>query len=329
MIAWHKEGLRVADIARKTGFDRQFITRWISKLENGEAIEDTKRSGRPRKRTADVERQIEKEIKGKRRRSSRVVARDLKRRKVADLSYTTVQRAAHDRGLRPYRCTKTSRLTSRQRHKEQRLKFAKANKRKDWSMVVFSDEHQFKQFKGGNLVHDQVWEKSHEEVPDKEVERWGLSMDVWAGISVRGKTKLCFYEGGLNAQSYQQILKKALVPAARGWFKDNQSGWQLQQDKATAHTAKSTMRFLEQEDVTVVEGWPPKGDDINPIENLWAILDERLEGKKFKTKNGMKKALLEIWKQVDEQLLHNLVDSVPNRLRRIIKAKGGSIKRVR
>jgi transposase len=106
VIAWHKEGLRVADIARKTGFDRQFINRWISKLENGEAIEDTKRSGRPRKRSANVERQIEKEIKGKRRRSSRVVARDLKRRKVADLSYTTVQRAAHDRGLRPYRCTK-------------------------------------------------------------------------------------------------------------------------------------------------------------------------------------------------------------------------------
>jgi len=35
-----------------------------------------------------------------------------------------------------------------------------------------------------------------------------------------------------------------------------------------------------------VEGWPTKGDDINPIENLWAILDERLEDKKFKTEKG-------------------------------------------
>jgi hypothetical protein len=46
---------------------------------------------------------------------------------------------------------------------------------------------------------------------------------------------------------------------------------------------------LEQHGVDVVEGWPTKGDDINPIENLWAILDERLESKKFKTENGMKK----------------------------------------
>ena len=95
-----------------------------------------------------------------------------------------------------------------------------------------------------------------------------------------------------------------------------------------AHTAKSTKRFLEKEHIDVVEDWPTKGDDINPIENLWAILDERLEEKKFKTKKGMKKAIMGIWEKVDQQLLHNLVSSVPDRLRRIIKAKGGSIKRV-
>ena len=54
------------------------------------------------------------------------------------------------------------------------------------------------------------------------------------------------------------------------------------------HTAKSTERWLEQHGVAVVEGWPTKGDDINPIENLWAILDERHEDKKFKTEKGMK-----------------------------------------
>ena len=49
--------------------------------------------------------------------------------------------------------------------------------------------------------------------------------------------------------------------------------------------------LLEQHGVAVVEGWPTKGDDINPIENLWALLDERLEDKKFKTEKGMKKKL--------------------------------------
>ena len=46
---------------------------------------------------------------------------------------------------------------------------------------------------------------------------------------------------------------------------------------------------MEQHVVAVVEGWPTKGDDINPIENLWAILDERLENKKFKIERNEKR----------------------------------------
>ena len=52
---------------------------------------------------------------------------------------------------------------------------------------------------------------------------------------------------------------------------------------------------MERHEVAVVEEWPTKGEDTNPIENLWAILDERLESKKFTTEEGMKKAILKLW----------------------------------
>ena len=99
-------------------------------------------------------------------------------------------------------------------------------------------------------------------------------------------------------------------------------------DKASCHTAKSTKRWLEQHGVGVVEAWPTKGDDINPMENLWAILDDKLEHKKFTTEEGMKKSTRELWDEVDSSLLHNLIHSIPDRLRRIRKAEGGSIKAV-
>ena len=86
------------------------------------------------------------------------------------------------------------------------------------------------------------------------------------------------------------LLENSLLPAAKEWFGDEKEGWELQQDKATCHTAKSTKAWLERHEVAVVDGWPTKGDDINPIENLWAILDERLEDKKFKTEEGMEKS---------------------------------------
>ena len=242
------------------------------------------------------------------------------------MSYTTVQRTVHRRGLHAFKQRKTSRLSKP--HKRGRLKFVRTNIRKNWSNVVFSDEHRFKQFKGGNPRHNFVWAKSVSEVPGKEMERWGLTVDAWGGFSWQGKTDLVFYANTLDAPAYQDILENSLLPAAKEWFGDEKDGWELQQDKATCHTAKSTKTWLERHEVAVVEEWPTKGDDINPIENLWAILDERLESKKFTTEEGMKKAILKLWDEVDLSLLHNLIDSIPDRLRRIRKAEGGSIKAV-
>ena len=39
------------------------------------------------------------------------------------------------------------------------MKFARTNIKKDWRNVVFSDEHKFTQFKGGNPRHNFVWVK--------------------------------------------------------------------------------------------------------------------------------------------------------------------------
>jgi len=137
------------------------------------------------------------------------------------------------------------------------LQFAKANIKKDWSNVVFSDEHRFKQFKGGNPRHNFVWAKAVSEVPGKEMERWGLTVDAWGGFSWQGKTELAFYEGTLDAPAYQDILKNSLLPKAKEWFGDEKEGWELQQDKATCHTAKSTTDWLEQHERWWKVG-PPK-----------------------------------------------------------------------
>ena len=91
-----------------------------------------------------------------------------------------------------------------------------------------------------------VWAKSVSEVPGQEMERCGLTVDVWGGFSSQGKTELAFYQGTLDAPAYQDILENSLLPAAKGWFEDNKGGWELQQDKASCHTAKSTTDWLEQ-----------------------------------------------------------------------------------
>jgi transposase len=152
VITLHKQGLTPAEICGKTGFDHRFVKRWIAKHNGSGSLDDAKRAGRPRKLSKSVEWTVERKMRKKRRRSSRVIARELKRQKVCDVSYMTVQRTVRRRGLRAFKQQKTSQLS--QAHKRGRLRFAKTNIKRDWSNVVFSDEHTFKQFKGGNPRHN-------------------------------------------------------------------------------------------------------------------------------------------------------------------------------
>ena len=103
-----------AEICRKTGFDRGFVTRWISRYNDSGSLDDAAGAGRKRKLSKSVERTVEKKMRGKRRRSSRVIARELKKQKVADVSYSTVQRTMHRRDLHAFRQRKASRLSKTQ-----------------------------------------------------------------------------------------------------------------------------------------------------------------------------------------------------------------------
>ena len=180
-----QRSLTPADICHKTGFDRRFVTRWISKYNESGSVDDVERAGGPRKLSTRVKRTVETKMRGHKRRSSRVVARELKRQKIADVSYRTVQRTVRRRGLHAFKQRKTSRLSKA--HKHGRLQFAKNNIKKDWSNVVFSDEHRFKQFKGGNPRHNFVWAKSVSEVPGQEMERWGLDGGRVGRIQLAGQ----------------------------------------------------------------------------------------------------------------------------------------------
>ena len=58
------------------------------------------------------------------------------------------------------------------------------------------------------------------------------------------------------------------------------------QDNAPCHTAKSVKTFLFEEDVTAME-WPAQSPDMNPIENVWKLLNERAKEKNLNSRRTM------------------------------------------
>ena len=78
--------------------------------------------------------------------------------------------------------------------------------------------------------------------------------------------------------------------------------------------------------VQLLKKWPAQSPDLNPIEHLWAILKKKLRGKRFKKEDDLWAAVQREWNSIPLEKLIKLVDSMPNRIRAVISAKGGPTK---
>ena len=72
--------------------------------------------------------------------------------------------------------------------------------------------------------------------------------------------------------------------------------------------------------------WPPQSPDLNPIENLWSILDRKLMDRRVNSKQQLFQALDTCWRDLPATFLNDLVDSMPSRIDLVIQTRGGQTK---
>ena len=77
--------------------------------------------------------------------------------------------------------------------------------------------------------------------------------------------------------------------------------------------------------------WPPYSPDLNPIENLWAIMKAEIyklhPELKFvddteETLRALIEAAKEAWNSIEDRILYNLSVTMPHRVQAVINAKG-------
>jgi transposase len=66
--------------------------------------------------------------------------------------------------------------------------------------------------------------------------------------------------------------------------------------------------------------------DLNPIEHLWGIMKRRIQGMRFHDKNELWQKLESIWHSFSLVFVRSYVDSMPRRIKAVIKARGGATK---
>lgn len=220
-------------------------------------------------------------------------------------------------------------------HKKQRLAWAKAHQHwtsDDWRRMVFSDETKINVWGSDGVKY--YWKRPHDPLQfhhlDLTVKHGNGSLMMWGCITYDGPGYACqIFDGTMKKEDYIHILQTTLKDTLE-WYGYDLESIYFQQDKDPKHTAKATKQWFKDNnfDADWTYSWPPQSPDLNPIEHIWHHLKLKLSGYPTRAKG-----IHDLWERVEEQWAtftkedcRRYIDSMPARIKAVIKAKGGYTK---
>eukprot|EP00854_Cymbomonas_tetramitiformis_P027532 gene27532-33962_t len=99
-----------------------------------------------------------------------------------------------------------------------------------------------------------------------------------------------------------------LILGAKSMFAAHEpNSWVFMQDGAKPHTTKVTQKWLAENVPSYITAWPPNSPDLNPIENLWAVMARSLAGSRFKNIDELKEGIQKAWDDIPTSTMRNIV----------------------
>ena len=320
-----QEGHSMNEVARRMKISRCCVQEIVKKEKETGSVVDRHRSGRPK---VSTERQ-DRELVRLSLQDRKTTVPELRCRWVeasgTSVSAQTVRRRLLAKGLRGCVAAKKPKLTDN--HKRKRLQWAKERREwveDDWSRVLWSDESTFELWrtKGRVWVRRRPGERFSEECIVPTVKNGGGKIMVWGTMARSGVGSLTVIEGRLNSEAYIRIVKRYVRKDGKKLVGRR---YIFQQDGAPCHTAKSTTEAMQKMNICVLP-WVAQSPDLNPIEHLWDHLGRVVDEMRPTSLPDLKDKLFSAWESITPIVTEKLVDSMPTRVREVIRSRGGSTK---
>ena len=149
------------------------------------------------------------------------------------------------------------------------------------------------------------------------------SQMVWGAMFRNGVAALSFLLPGttINGPKYVQMLSKKLKLHLQV-----HNCQIFMQDGAPCHRSKVAKNFLDSNNINLLE-WPGNSPDLNSIENLWTKMKNKVLEKQPLSGAELVKAMKEVWvKEISKKYCQSLIESMPRRIKAVIKNRGGHTK---
>ena len=148
-----------------------------------------------------------------------------------------------------------------------------------------------------------------------------VSVAAWACFSAKGPGYMAMYEGSADATRMASFFRESLVPSFKELIPAGAAHRWLLHDNDKRHYAPAPQKVIHDYGITQLD-FPPYSPDLNPIENLWAEVQKRMEGKPAANKAQLKKLLTDTWAETKPDYCRKLARSMPHRIAQCIERQG-------
>lgn len=146
---------------------------------------------------------------------------------------------------------------------------------------------------------------------------------VWGCFSRNGLGGISVLDGYMNSTKYIEVLNEKLIPTIQEKQLSNPVHLD---DSAPCHRTKQVKEWHRLNNINQVD-WPGNSPDLNPIENIWGYMKSKIRRRVIKNKTSLLENILHIWREeIPISMIQKLSDSMPSRLDKVIKNKGGITK---
>lgn len=297
------------------------IQKIIKKYKDFGIYEDRKRSGRPVKMSLRIQRRIRRICMQNRFMSLTNITGSYNKH-LQNISRSTVNNILIKYGLKSRPAIIKPLLNKKQRIR--RIQWARGKEdwdHKKWASVVFSDESMFRTMSHTRRATVRCLENERlKPFCTKKMVQHCNQVHVWGCFSIFGVGMLKKIEGNLNSKKYQsEIINDVDVIGKCITFP--QKNFIFQHDLAPSHNSISTKSFLTEKGIQTLD-WPGNSPDVNPIENLWAIIKNKLHNCEPMTCTEMWAKIQDIWYHIPVSICRSLIDSMPRRVSAVLRMNG-------
>lgn len=290
---------------------KKTVKKWLHVYENNKNVSRKDGSGRHRKTTFEQDQEIIDEIK----KNKLLTAQDIKKKlddKQIVISTATLINRFHESGFL-YKKPKIKPLIT-EIHREKRLSWAQKHIDSDLTKVGYSDETSI----CIGLCGKKRWTNTRENDTEKCVKH-PLKIHVW-GYIAKGIRRIHIFEGIMNARKYIEILTTSFLDI---FYKNPEI--LFQDDNDPKHRSKIVTEWKDEYGIKSLE-WRSYSPDMNPIENIWGIVKNKIARIQINTKAELIKCIETEWNNIDDATINNLIDSMPTRVNELIKNEGNATK---